>query len=867
MADDPGLRLPLAPPATENHCAAGEASPPAGLTPTTPGGSAVPLHPQKWSEEQVRAWWDKRTRRKKDIERLPRGTDGRNIMRWNQTRFEQQCNGNHSLACALYQDLRNEVQRFEQFRKTGVVPEPCRVRDADDWQRKRSKDRPPAGPKLASTMPAQAKGQFKFSPGARAGAEDARPAPGTLRRSAPGASASPAAAGRGSSTGASARMKLASRASARAALAEAQAATKADAERKAEAAARAEQETAALSGLEALDAHLDGAAVLPRQDADAIMPQDVPLEQKSPVTPPRHMLRSAMVPLDETLADAQVTHTDDFYAGEYPAHARSSSEPFAQTAPLGRRSLCMEDLGDQTLAQISSPKRQDAKDMQDLLFREAKLDSPSRVALDDTEIFRRTKTSPPRPATSANKENEEDDATRQMFNKRELRKRHKPVFEQQIRLWREKRLTESVTPGSEAAPSRVRVCVRKRPLFSHEEAAEEFDVVSVRSSTQVVVHNCLTKADLRSLFVSHMGFQFGHAFDEQTTDDEVYANCAAPAVDHMLAGSVSTLFMFGQTGSGKTHTMSGLIKRAAKHLFLVEPQNELESFSLTAFEIAGKSMRDLLGATSSPKEVKVMEDKGGRTRVIGVRSMEVSHPEELLELMATAQSNRATRATQVNETSSRSHAVYRICRQGSNGSAPATLTLVDCAGSERREDSSHHDARSRKDAAEINSTIFALKECFRVMRSAKGQPPYRDSLLTRVLSDSFSSERALIVAIGTVSPSATDTEHSVGTLRALQQLQGTQMVFDEREDVVKQKHVEIHPRTWSEAEVRRWMEGALGGRARTHAAALTKGTDGKNLVRWPMQRFTQLCSGDEDLGGKLYQELRVKIRAAGGGGA
>ena len=45
----------------------------------------------------------------------------------------------------------------------------------------------------------------------------------------------------------------------------------------------------------------------------------------------------------------------------------------------------------------------------------------------------------------------------------------------------------------------------------------------------------------------------------------------------------------------------------------------------------------------------------------------------------------------------------------------------------------------------------------------------------------------MVVAIGTVSPSAKDTEHSIGTLRALQQLQGTQMSFEERTDLVKPK--------------------------------------------------------------------------------
>ena len=28
----------------------------------------------------------------------------------------------------------------------------------------------------------------------------------------------------------------------------------------------------------------------------------------------------------------------------------------------------------------------------------------------------------------------------------------------------------------------------------------------------------------------------------------------------------------------------------------------------------------------------------------------------------------------------------------------------------------------------------------------------------------------------------------------------------------------------------------------------------RNLLRWPNQRFVQLCGGDEDLGNKLYQD-------------
>jgi len=453
-----------------------------------------------------------------------------------------------------------------------------------------------------------------------------------------------------------------------------------------------------------------------------------------------------------------------------------------------------------------------------------------------------------------------DEGTRRMFDKRELRKMNKAAYMQKLAAWRGARLGEAVTPGSEAQASRVRVYMRKRPLFDHEVAGEEYDVVSVRGGIQVVVHSCLTKADLKTLYVQHQGFQFAHAFGDQASDDDVYHQCAFPAVEHVRDGKVATLFMFGQTGSGKTHTMRGLIERATSHLFA----DSKASYQLTAFEIAGKTMRDLLSADAAT-ELKLMDDKGNKTHVLGATAVEATTSDELMDRIADAQAHRATRATQANDTSSRSHAVYRIL-----GPQGATLTLVDCAGSERREDTTQHDAQQQKEAAEINATIFALKECFRVMRSSKGQqPPYRSSLLTRVLSDTFASPEAMTVAIGTVSPSASDTEHSLSTLKSLQELQGSKMVFEERDEIAKTRKMEPHPRTWNEAVVRQWMEAAAGGAAKEHAGALTKGTDGKHLIRWPVTRFTQLCGGDQVLGQKLFEELRLKMRspAATDGGA
>ena len=589
------------------HEEIGEFTP--ALLPGAVGVSSV-IHPQKWTEEQVRDWWDKRTKRTKDVEPLSKGTDGRNIMRWNVNRFEQMCKGDNNLAAVLYQDLRNEVQRFEHYRKTGVVlkaasispkPGPCQRRRPSVTRSKDSKPTPTA----AQTQPLSRNG-LQFNPAPRGtttlkpkfltsnlnldqgGQKIAVQAPRTSERKVAKVAPAPKAAQhRASSNGASGRQKHAFR--------------------------------------------NQGTSKMPVETGTA------------------------------------ARNGENLNLAEIPS--RDPVVSFSEV-PERRRSLVMEDISDGKLHQLSTATRREKAEVE------------KHKAMDDTAIIRRTK-SARLAAEAKGKESESEDATRQMFDKRELRKRHKCVYEQHIKSWCE-RYPKEECPAPE--PCRVRVYVRKRPLFPHEEEADEFDVTTV-TGRKVIIHNCLTKADLRSLFVSHMGFQFTNAFHESVSDDDVYEHCAGAAVQHVLDGNIAALFMFGQTGSGKTHTMSGLLQRASAHIFQQE-----STVTLTAFEIAGKVMRDLLD--TNPKELKIREDKSGKTQILGLQTHDVSSSTDLLRVLKDAQAHRATRATQVNETSSRSHAVFRISREAKTKDGAATLTLVDCAGSERREDTTQHDART-----------------------------------------------------------------------------------------------------------------------------------------------------------------------------
>ena len=48
--------------------------------------------------------------------------------------------------------------------------------------------------------------------------------------------------------------------------------------------------------------------------------------------------------------------------------------------------------------------------------------------------------------------------------------------------------------------------------------------------------------------------------------------------------------------------------------------------------------------------------------------------------------------------------------------------------------------------------------------------PFRESILTRLLAESFEASDARLAVLGCVAPAATDAEHSVATLRSVTQI-------------------------------------------------------------------------------------------------
>ncbi|GMH86832.1 hypothetical protein TL16_g10669 [Triparma laevis f. inornata] len=294
-----------------------------------------------------------------------------------------------------------------------------------------------------------------------------------------------------------------------------------------------------------------------------------------------------------------------------------------------------------------------------------------------------------------------------------------------------------------------------------------------------------------------------------------------------------------------------------------------------------------------PSDLGVAKNGGANGPVVtvkwkGAAELEVTSTEQMLKYISVGKSRRATEATDVNGTSSRSHAVLQITllRKGERGSKKrGVLTLIDCAGSERRNDSMYHDKARQKESAEINNSLWALKNCIRARCEILEKPntfiPYRSSLLTRVLRESFERDTALLSIIATAAPNATDTEHTMETLKTVSTIVGTEKDVEEIEtEQVMQAHklqemlvaqgsggggggaekptrTVIMPIKWSHEQLKRWLTKARGGEFQQVAKRVVKSDTGKTIMAQTIPKLERsLCQNDNMLATSLYNNLR-----------
>ncbi|NWW25466.1 KIF1A protein, partial [Falcunculus frontatus] len=339
------------------------------------------------------------------------------------------------------------------------------------------------------------------------------------------------------------------------------------------------------------------------------------------------------------------------------------------------------------------------------------------------------------------------------------------------------------------AGASVKVAVRVRPFSARESSRQAKCVIQMQGNT-----TCITNPKLPKDATKH--FTFDYSYWSHTSEEDpnfasqrrVYQDIGEEMLAHAFEGYNVCILAYGQTGAGKSYTMMGrqepgqrgIIPQLCEDLFARvarEGSPELSfSVEVSYLEIYCERVRDLLNPKSRGG-LRVREHPLLGPYVQDLSRLAVASFADIADLMDSGNKARTVAATNMNETSSRSHAVFTIVFSQRRRDPLSDLTtekvsrisLVDLAGSERADASGAKGIRL-KEGANINKSLTTLGKVISALAEAtskKKKPdfiPYRDSVLTWLLKENLggNSRTAMIAAL---SPADSNYEETLSTLR------------------------------------------------------------------------------------------------------
>ncbi|KAM7345513.1 kinesin-like protein 98A isoform 2-T2 [Cochliomyia hominivorax] len=345
--------------------------------------------------------------------------------------------------------------------------------------------------------------------------------------------------------------------------------------------------------------------------------------------------------------------------------------------------------------------------------------------------------------------------------------------------------------------SSIKVAVRVRPFNTREIDMEAQCIVEMdNKKTRLLKPKMQSMRD--SLFhdftFDYSYWSFRKEDKHFATQEQVYNDLGTDVIDCAFEGYNACVFAYGQTGSGKTFTMMGtadnpgLIPRICSELFarMRVGQESGTSYKTHAsyLEIYNERVKDLLGPQTSGHGLRVREHRTLGPYVENLSQHSVADFEEIQECISRGNIQRTTASTNMNDTSSRSHAIFTITfvQAGFMNDMPSEtvskIHLVDLAGSERA-NATGATGQRLKEGAHINKSLVTLGSVISALaeqsnssglKSTGGNSkrvlyiPYRDSILTWLLKDSLGGNSKTIM-IAALSPADCNYSETLSTLR------------------------------------------------------------------------------------------------------
>ncbi|XP_061592386.1 kinesin-like protein KIF1B isoform X29 [Cololabis saira] len=342
----------------------------------------------------------------------------------------------------------------------------------------------------------------------------------------------------------------------------------------------------------------------------------------------------------------------------------------------------------------------------------------------------------------------------------------------------------------------VKVAVRVRPFNTRELSKDSKCIIQMQGNTTTILNPKQPKEPAKT-------FSFDYSYWSHTTPEDtsfasqnlVYNDIGKEMLAHAFEGYNVCIFAYGQTGAGKSYTMmgkqeegqEGIIPMLCEDLFekINEETNKDElsySVEVSYMEIYCERVRDLLNPKNKGN-LRVREHPLLGPYVEDLSKLAVTSYTDIADLMDAGNKARTVAATNMNETSSRSHAVFTIVftqKKHDNETDLSTekvskISLVDLAGSERA-DSTGAKGTRLKEGANINKSLTTLGKVISALaevdnctsKSKKKKKsdfiPYRDSVLTWLLRENLggNSRTAMVAAL---SPADINYDETLSTLR------------------------------------------------------------------------------------------------------
>ncbi|XP_078413912.1 kinesin-like protein KIF1B isoform X9 [Cetorhinus maximus] len=335
----------------------------------------------------------------------------------------------------------------------------------------------------------------------------------------------------------------------------------------------------------------------------------------------------------------------------------------------------------------------------------------------------------------------------------------------------------------------VKVAVRVRPFNSREIGKDSKCIIQMQGSSTSIINPKNPKESPKT-------FSFDHSYWSHTSPEDpafasqsqVYNDIGKEMLQHSFEGYNVCIFAYGQTGAGKSYTMmgkqdkdhQGIIPQLCEELFekINDNSNSDMSYSVEVsyMEIYCERVRDLLNPKTKGN-LRVREHPLLGPYVEDLSKLAVTSYTDIADLMDAGNKARTVAATNMNETSSRSHAVFTIVFTQKRHDVETDLctekvskiSLVDLAGSERA-DSTGAKGTRLKEGANINKSLTTLGKVISALAEVSKKKkksdfiPYRDSVLTWLLRENLggNSRTAMVAAL---SPADINYDETLSTLR------------------------------------------------------------------------------------------------------